>query len=151
MLNFGYAFGSDVMKAAESLGATKDNAVNATWLVLIPAGGLLNVGYCLYLLRSNKSWERLVRQATGVDWAGAWIMGVLWTGSVIVCGWGANYLGRMGASLGWSLWNAILIAPTFVCGILTHEWDRAPLGPFHLLIVGIALLIAGMFILAMGV
>jgi L-rhamnose-H+ transport protein len=45
-LNFGYAFGSGIMKAAENLGATKDNAVNAMWLVLIPAGGLLNVGYC---------------------------------------------------------------------------------------------------------
>jgi L-rhamnose-H+ transport protein len=151
MLNFGYAFGSAVMKAAQSLGASKDNAVNAMWLVLIPAGGVLNVGYCLLLLRDHKSWDQLVRKATGVDWLNAWVMGILWTGSVIVYGWGANYLDRLGPSLGWSLWNAILIATSFVCGILTHEWDGARGRPLHLLIAGIALLIAGMFVLGMGV
>jgi L-rhamnose-H+ transport protein len=150
-LNFGYAFASGIMKAAESLGATKEGAVNAMWLILIPAGGLLNVGYCTYLLAKNKSWDRLVGQATGVDWLGASIMGILWTGSVIVYGWGANDLGRLGPSLGWSLWNAILIATTFVCGILTHEWDGVRGRPSQLLITGIGLLIVGMFVLGMGV
>jgi len=150
-LNFGYAFGTDVMKAAQSLGATRDNAVNAMWLVLIPAGGILNVGYCLHLMRKNKSWSPLVLQATSTDWIGAWVMGILWTGSVIVYGWGANCLGRLGPSLGWSLWNAILIATTFVCGLLTHEWDGVRGRPLHLLFAGIGLLIIGMFALGLGV
>jgi L-rhamnose-H+ transport protein len=150
-LNFGYAFASDIMKAAESLGATKDGAVNAMWLVLIPAGGLLNVGYCLYLLNRNNSWDRLTRQATLVDWIDAWLMGILWTGSVIIYGWGANGLGRLGPSLGWSLWNAILILTTFVCGLLTHEWAGVRGRPLQLLIVGIGILIVGMFVLGLGV
>jgi len=150
-LNFGYAFASDIMKTAESLGATKDGAVNAMWLVLIPSGGLLNVGYCLFLLNRNKSWDRLVRQATPRDWICALVMGILWTGSVIIYGWGANGLGRLGPSLGWSLWNAILILTTFVCGLLTHEWDGVRGRPLQLLIVGIGILIVGMFVLGMGV
>jgi L-rhamnose-H+ transport protein len=150
-LNFGYAFGGDITKAAESLGATRESAVNAMWLVLIPAGGILNVGYCLLLLQKNKSWPRLVSQATSIDWVGAWVMGILWTGSVILYGWGANYLGRLGPSLGWSLWNAILIATTFVCGLLTHEWDGVRGRPLRLLFAGIGLLIVGMFALGLGV
>jgi len=150
-LNFGYAFSSDLMKAAESLGATKDGAINSLWLVLIPAGGLLNVGYCVYLLKKNNSWDRLLNQATLTDWVGAWVMGILWTGSVIIYGWGANDLGRLGPSLGWSLWNAILIATTFVCGILTHEWDGVGGKPLQLLILGIAILIVGMLVLDLGV
>jgi L-rhamnose-H+ transport protein len=150
-LNFGYAFGSDIMKAAEASGATADNAVNAMWLVLIPAGGLLNIAYCLILLQKNKTWDRLVGHASAVDWVGACVMGFLWTGSVIIYGWGANDLGRLGPTLGWSLWNAILIATTFVCGILTHEWDGVRGRPIHWLYVGIALLIAGMFVLGLGV
>jgi L-rhamnose-H+ transport protein len=150
-LNFGYAFGSGIMKAAENLGATKDSAVNAMWLVLIPAGGLLNVGYCFLLLRKNKSWDRLVVRSTLVDWVGALIMGVLWTGSVIIYGWGANDLGRLGPSLGWSLWNAILIATTFICGLLTREWHGIRGRPLHLLYAGIAVLIVGMFVLGLGV
>ncbi|MBZ5514502.1 MAG: hypothetical protein LAN62_06610 [Acidobacteriia bacterium] len=150
-LNFGYAFGADIIKAAQSLGATRENAVNAIWLVVIPAGGILNVGYCLHLLQKNKSWPRLVFQATAIDWVDAWVMGILWTGSVVVYGWGANYLGRLGPSLGWSLWNAILIATTFVCGLLTHEWDGVRGQPLRLLFAGIGLLIVGMLVLGLGV
>jgi len=150
-LNFGYAFGADIIKAAESLGATRENAVNAIWLVVIPAGGILNVGYCLHLLQKNKSWPRLVFQATAIDWIDAWVMGILWTGSVVLYGWGANYLGRLGPSLGWSLWNAILIATTFVCGLLTHEWDGVRGRPLRLLFAGIGLLIVGMLVLGLGV
>jgi len=149
-LNFGYAFCSDIMKTAEKLGATKDNAVSAMWLVLVPAGGLVNVGYCILLLRKNKSWIRLVVQSTVVDWLGALIMGILWTGSVIVYGWGANYLGRLGSTLGWSLLNAILIATTFICGLLTREWRGVHGRPLHLLHVGIAVMIVGMFVLGLG-
>lgn len=150
-LNFGYAFCSDIMKTAEKLGATKDNAVSAMWLVLVPAGGLLNVGYCILLLRKNKSWNRLVAESTLVDWLGAWFMGILWTGSVIVYGWGANYLGRLGSTLGWSLWNAILIATTFICGLLTREWQGVHGRPLRLLYIGIAVMIVGMFVLGLGV
>jgi len=150
-LNFGYAFCPDIMKAAESLGATKDNAVSAMWLVLVPAGGLLNVGYCLLLLRADKSWNQLLFRSTFVDWVDAWVMGILWTGSVIVYGWGANYLGRLGSTLGWSLWNAILIATTFICGLLTREWQGVRGRPLKLLYVGIAVMIAGMFVLGFGV
>jgi len=150
MFNFGYAFGSKIMATAVALGATRDNAVNAMWLVEIPAGGLLNIGYCVYLFQTNRSLHLLVGPATLVDWIDAWVMGLLWTGSVILYGWGANCLGRLGPTLGWSLWNAILIVTTIVCGLLTHEWDGARGRPLHLLLVGIAFLIGGMFILGMG-
>jgi L-rhamnose-H+ transport protein len=150
-LNFGYAFGSVIMKTAVRLGATPDNSVNAMWLVLIPAGGFLNIGYCVLLLKRNNSWDRLVRQSKAVDWLGASIMGGLWTVSVIIYGWGANDFGRLGPSLGWSLWNAILIATTFVCGLATREWQGVRGRPLHMLYVGIAVLIIGMFVLGLGV
>jgi L-rhamnose-H+ transport protein len=149
--NFGYAFGSGITKAAELLGASKDNAVNAIWVILLPAGGLLNIAYCLYLLRKNKSWSPLIRRASWVDWLGASIMGTVWTGSVIIYGWGANDLGRLGPSLGWSLWNVILIVTTFICGLLTHEWDGVHGPPLRLFYIGISLLAAAMFVLGLGI
>ena len=39
MFNFGYAFGGKITQAAIALGSTPDNAVNAIWLVMLPAGG----------------------------------------------------------------------------------------------------------------
>ena len=150
MFNFGYAFGSQTIRLAVSLGATPDGAVNAIWLVELPAGGIVNVLYCLHLLRKNDSWDRF-RGSALVEWINAVVMAILWTGSVVVYGWGANALGHLGPTLGWSLWNAILIAATFTCGLLTHEWDGVRGRPIRLLTAGIAVLIAGMFVLGAGV
>jgi L-rhamnose-H+ transport protein len=77
-------------------------------------------------------------------------MAVLWTGSLIVYGWGADNLGRLGPALGWSLWNAILIITTFVCGLLTHEWKHVAGPPLRMLFGGIAILIVATILLGLG-
>jgi L-rhamnose-H+ transport protein len=150
MFNFGYAFGAQIMDTAVSFGASRDNAVNAMWLVQLPAGGVVNLAYCTYLMHKNNSWSALIVKSTPVDWLGAWMMAVLWTGSVILYGWGANDLGPLGPTLGWSLWNAILIATTVVCGLATREWTGAPRQARRLLYGGVAVLIAGMCVLGFG-
>lgn len=150
MLNFSYAFGKPIAEAAQHLGASKENGLNALWLVALPAGGILNVGYCVYLLCKRKSWELLYRRMLPLDWLHAWVMAALWTGSVFFYGWGADRLGRLGPSLGWSLWNAILIITTVICGLLTHEWDDAKGRPLNLLFVGVALLIGATVVLGFG-
>lgn len=150
MLNFSYAFGKPIAEAAQRLGATRDSGLNALWLVALPAGGLLNVGFCAYLMAKRKSAALMYRHVAAMDWVHALVMAGLWTGSVVIYGWGANGLGRLGPSLGWSLWNAILIITTVVCGLLTHEWDGARGRPLHLLLIGIAVLIAGTILLGLG-
>jgi L-rhamnose-H+ transport protein len=116
---------------------------------MLPAGGVINLAYCAYLMRRNKS-SSLLFGGRGGDWLSAVAMAVMWTGSVIIYGWGANALGKLGATLGWSLWNAILIATTVMCGMLTREWDGVRGMPLWWLAVGIAILIAGMFVLGAG-
>ena len=150
MLNFCYAFGKPLADAAQQFGATKQNSLNAMWLVALPAGGILNIGYCAYLMFQRKSWKLLYRGTLPMDWIHAWVMSILWTGSVIVYGWGADRLGRLGPSLGWSLWNAILIITTVVCGFLTHEWDGVKGRALKLLLAGIALLILATVVLGLG-
>ena len=151
MFNFGYAFGDQISKAAVAHGATPDNALNAIWLVMLPAGGLMNAFYCFYLFHKNKSGGLLMRNSSVIDWAGAAAMAILWTGSVLTYGWGANALGKLGPTLGWSIWNTILITTTVLCGLFTHEWDNVSGKPVALLWAGILVLIAGTFVLGLGV
>src|SRR6202043_3201578 len=111
MFNFGYAFGTPITKAAIALGATPDDATNAIWLVMLPAGGVINLIYCTYLARRNGNTATFLR-GSPLDWFSALSMAAMWTGSVILYGWGANGLGKLGATVGWSLWNSILITTT---------------------------------------
>ena len=150
MFNFAYAFGRPIAETAVTLGAaTVEDGLNAVWLIALPAGGLINIGYCMILLQRRRSWS-LLRCAHPVDWCNAAIMSVLWTGSVIIYGWGATHMGRLGPSLGWSLWNAILIITTVVCGLLTREWEGIRGPPLHLLFVGIIVLIVATVMLGLG-
>jgi L-rhamnose-H+ transport protein len=151
MFNFGYAFGDKITQAAIALGSTPDNAVNAIWLVMLPAGGLMNALYCAYLFRKNRSGSLVLQNTRVMEWVSAAGMAIMWTGSVIVYGWGANALGKLGPTLGWSIWNTILITTTVLCGLLTHEWDGVRGYPVRLLWIGIIVLIAGMFVLGLGV
>ncbi len=150
MFNFGYAFGQPLVRSATALGATPDDALNAVWLVMLPAGGLINLAYCTHLMRKNRSGSLLLSGRTA-EWSSGAVMAILWTGSVIVYGWGANALGRLGSTLGWSLWNAILIVTTVMCGLLTREWHGVHGRPIRWLTAGIGILIAGMFVLGMGI
>lgn len=148
--NFSYAFGKPIADVAHQLGAAEGNGLNAIWLIALPAGGLINVGYCLYLLERRKTWSLLVGKTSALDWAHAVTMSVLWTGSVIVYGWGANYLGRLGPSLGWSLWNVFLIITTVICGLMTREWEGVTGRARRLLFIGIGFLLAATLLLGMG-
>jgi L-rhamnose-H+ transport protein len=150
MFNFGYAFGEPIARSAMAFGASHDDALNAVWLVMLPAGGLINLGYCAHLVRKNRSAALLWKGSLG-SWGGGAAMALLWTGSVVVYGWGANALGRLGPTLGWSLWNAILIATTVGCGFATGEWRGVRGQPLRWLAAGIVVLIAGMSVLGFGV
>lgn len=150
MLNFIYAFGNPIAEVAQHLGATKQNGLNVLWLIALPAGGVVNVGYCAYLIFKRKSWVLLYHGSASMDWFRALMMSILWTGSVIIYGWGADRLGRVGPSLGWSLWNALTIITTVVLGFLTHEWDGVGGRPLKLLLEGIALLILATAVLGLG-
>ncbi len=148
--NLSYAFGTPIADSARSFGATGDNALNAIWLVALPAGGILNAGYCLFLLQRRKSWHLLWKEASAIDWLNGFVMAAVWTGSVVLYGWGARSMGRLGPTLGWSLWNAVLLITTVICGLLTREWEGTTGRPLKLLVMSIAVLIAAAFLLGLG-
>ena len=149
MFNFGYAFGSPIIETATALGSTPANALNAIWLIELAAGGVINLGYCWYLLNRNRSWA-LLGGTNARDWSGVWMMALLWTASVVFYGVGRHLSGVLGPTLGWSLWNAILILTTMACGVLTGEWDGARGRPMAWLVAGVSIVIVGMFVLGMS-
>lgn len=149
MFNFGFAFGTPITNAAAAHGATADNATNALWLVILPAGGLVNVAYCLYLSSRNRTNGGYLR-GSGRDWWSAAAMAIMWTGSVVLYGWGANGMGKLGPTVGWSLWNSILITTTVLCGLATGEWQGVHGQPLRMLWISAAVLMAGMILLGAG-
>jgi hypothetical protein len=53
----------------------------------------------------------------------ATIMGVLWMGSVAIYGTATTFLGVLGASEGWSIFQICIIFTANISGWLSGEWN----------------------------
>ncbi len=148
MLNFSLAFGQEIAVAAMRLGTSAANAAYAVWPVALLGGLTPNLGYSIYLLNRNRTWDRF---KTGSP--DAWfpvLMGILWMGAIAVYGTAAAYLGDLGTSVGWGLFQIFMIMTANGSGIIMGEWQGASRRAFTLLITGLGLLAAATVLMALG-
>jgi L-rhamnose-H+ transport protein len=148
MLNFSFAFGQEIAHQAVRLGNAELHAAYAVWPIGLAGGFLPNIAYSLYLLRKNRSWLKF--NATSPDALLAILMGALWMGAFALYGMSATYLGSLGTSIGWGLFQIFMIMTATLSGVLTGEWKSAPGSSRLLLISGLACLTGATVLLAMG-
>ena len=148
MLNFSFAFGQDIAHRATLLGNSELHAAYAVWPVGLAGGFLPNIAYSLYLLRKNRSWP--IFKLASPEILLPVLMGVLWLGAVALYGMSATYLGTLGTSIGWGLFQIFMIMTAILSGVLTGEWKKAPTSSRLLLVSGFACLAGATTLLAMG-
>jgi len=148
MLNFSFAFGQDIAHQAVVLGNTELHAAYAVWPVGLAGGLLPNIAYSLYLLQKNKTWARFTLVSSDIFWA--ILMGALWMGAFALYGMSSSYLGSLGTSIGWGLFQIFMIMTATLSGVVTGEWTRAPASSKLLLTSGFVCLAVATTLLAMG-
>jgi L-rhamnose-H+ transport protein len=149
MVNYSFAFGQDIAARAIVMGITPVRAVYTVWPVTLAGGLLPNLVYSVYLLRKNGSWK-LFREYPLHDSGLATLMGVFWMGSIAIYGVATVYLGALGTSVGWGLFQIFMIMTANLGGVLTGEWTAAPKSARRTLYVGLALLTVATVMLAGG-
>ena len=148
MLNFSFAFGQDIARQATLLGNSELHAAYAVWPVGLAGGFIPNIAYSLYLLRKNRSWP--IFKLASSEMLLPISMGVLWMGAFALYGMSATYLGALGTSIGWGLFQIFMIMTATLSGVLTGEWKKAPTSSRLLLVSGFACLAGATTLLAMG-
>jgi L-rhamnose-H+ transport protein len=146
MLNYSFAFGQDIAKAAVVLGNQPIHAAYAVWPVALAGGFVPNAAYSLWLLVKNHTWALF--RATPPDFLRSSLMGVLWMGAFALYGMSATYLGALGTSVGWGLLQIFMIMTATMAGVLTGEWNHACRSARLLLGSGIAGLTVAIALLA---
>ncbi len=149
MVNYSFAFGQPIAERALSLGVAPTRAGYAIWPVGLFGGLLPNLAYCVYLLTRNRTWGAF-RGPWAVDAGMAALMGVFWMGAMSLYGVAAVYLGALGTSVGWGLFQIFNIMAANLSGVLTGEWKGASSGAQRTLYAGLALLAVATVILAAG-
>ena len=120
MLNYALAFGDSFIFEALRQHTASADAPYTVWPIALAGGAIPNIAYAVYLMNSKKSWTSFVPAWPDIL-LGA-IMGVLWMGSVAIYGTATTFLGVMGASIGWSIFQICIILTANISGWLSGEW-----------------------------
>ena len=148
MLNFAFAFGQQFADEAIRLGASPSRAPYAVWPVGLLGGLIPNLGYSIYLLNKNRTWDRFRGWIPDVGFAS--LMGVFWMGAMSLYGVSSVYLGALGTSAGWALFQIFMIITANISGVVTGEWKKAPRAALQQLWAGLGLLAVATGVIAMG-
>lgn len=143
--NLGFAFGSAISISALSHGAREHCASNLLWAVITVPLFVCNAAYCFYLLGRRRTLGKFWLSGSAHCYSLVAVMGFLWLGGIVLYGIGANELGRLGPSVGWSILISSIVLVANACGILTGEWKNSGGKPMRIMIAGLALLVVAIF------
>jgi L-rhamnose-H+ transport protein len=123
MLNLSLAFGEPIASTAIRNGTVVSKAAFAVWPVALAGGLFPNLGYAVWLLAKNRSWKTMT---TGWrDASLSMLMGLLWFSAVAIYGISTRYLGRLGDSAGWAIYEITIVLTANIAGLIAGEWKRA--------------------------
>lgn len=148
MLNYSFAFGQDIAQASVLRGNSSARAAYAVWPVALAGGFIPNFAYSIYLLRARRSWSRFL-PGRGEAWL-ACLMGLLWMGAMACYGVAASFLGSLGTSIGWALFQIFMIMTANLSGVITGEWKGVTRKARGMLWLGLGLLAAATVLIALG-
>jgi L-rhamnose-H+ transport protein len=124
LLNIALAFGGDIVDRAKQAGAAPAWAPFAVWPIALAGGFLTNLAYCAYKLFKNHTWTNFGGGPREVF--NPVLGGALWMGAIAIYSSGATFLGPLGFSVGWALFQITLILTGNVAGVLVGEWRQTP-------------------------
>ena len=149
MINYSFAFGQDIAGRAVQLGVSPASAGYAVWPVTLTGALIPNLAYTMYLLTKNKTWSAF-RGPWLPDVGFASLMATLWMGGMGVYGVATVYLGALGTSVGYGLFQIFMIMTANGGGLVTGEWTGAPKTARRTLYGGLGLLSVATTMLAAG-
>jgi L-rhamnose-H+ transport protein len=139
MLNLSLAFGGPIAQAAQRGGTDPAWVSFAVWPVALAGGFIPNFGYAAWLLSRNRSWNLLSR---GVhDALLSTLMGLLWIGAVAIYGVSTRFLGSLGDSAGWAIYQIAMVLTANISGAIAGEWKGASRRSLIVLSSGVVVLI----------
>ena len=125
IFNIGFTLARPITATGLSIGISDFSATNCVWLVMLGAGSIPNIVYCVYLMNRHHTVGLLVGTGVARGWLSGLIMGLLWGGSIFLYGAAVPKLGDIGSSIGWPLSLAVGLVVANGMGLFLGEWRSA--------------------------
>lgn len=150
LVNFGFIYGTSLSEVSVSMGANPVYSENAVLALVFTSNFLVNIGFCVYLLVKNKTFNRFTQKGTVKYWIMAVVMGILWSGGIVIYGMGTTMIGDLGAYLGFPVLMVVAIVTGNIFGIFTGEWKGVTSKPKRIMGLGIAVLVVAIIVLGLS-
>ena len=148
--NLGFAFSGDIIRRSIESGARPATGGYAVWALVLGAGSIPNLLYCLYRLFRNHTFTAFFQK----DWLRETLlavsMAVVWMSGLLLYGAGATLAGKYGTSVGFTLFVAMSVLSSTVLGVLTGEWKSTSARTRKLLAMGGAAILISVIVLNLG-
>ncbi len=149
VFNIGYTLALPVADTGVHLGVGRFQSTNCIWLLMLGAGAIPNIAYCLFLMRRNRT-ASLSLAFAPFSWLRGISMGLLWGGSIFLYGAATPMLGSIGPSIGWPLSLAVGLLVANLMGLLLGEWRNSNPLAIRNMNAGIASLVCAILICAIS-
>jgi L-rhamnose-H+ transport protein len=148
MLNYAFAFGQDIASQAVAQGNSPALAAYAVWPIALAGGFVPNFLYSVYLLARDHGVSAFRSPYPDLLWST--LMAVLWMGAFALYGMSTTFLGTLGTSVGWGLFQIFMITTAILSGVLTGEWKGSPVRARAYLGAGLMFLILATVLFTTG-
>jgi L-rhamnose-H+ transport protein len=148
--NLGFAFGGDVIRSSLRNGAGPLTSTYAVWAIVLGAGFIPNLVYCVYLLAKNRTASLFVRSGWTREAVLGIAMALLWITAVLGYGIGATLVGAAGTSTGYMLFIAASILFANAFGLMAGEWKGASVRTQRYLAAALAFILIAVIVLNLG-
>ena len=149
-INLGFAFSGPILEKAVALGAIPVTSTYASWALVLGAGFVPNLFYCVLLLSRNGTWPLFLKSGRARETCLAIAMGLLWLSGMVGYGIGATLVGKYGTSLGYVLFITAMILSSNFLGILTGEWRGTSPGTRRVLAAAVVVILISVIVLNLG-
>jgi L-rhamnose-H+ transport protein len=141
-----------VEKAVITGNANISYASNSVLFLILIGGMIPNVGYCIFLLNRNKSWQLYKTNNFILYWVAILSMGLLYSASTGL--WGisisVSMLGNLGPSVGWALFIGMMVISSNISGFISGEWKSVDKKTLKYQYVSIGLIILALLLIGYG-
>jgi L-rhamnose-H+ transport protein len=148
VFNIGFTLAQPIADYGRSAGLSDFDSTNLIWWIMLGAGSLANLGFCLYLFLKGGNFAKFKSPGSLRLYVLATLMGLLWGGSIFVYGAAVPRLGRLGTAIGWPLSLATGLLLANAIGIALGEWRQAPRRAKAWMYSGIAILLLAIVVLS---
>lgn len=142
--------GGGVSSAATNLGNPAPSAAWAVMSVVVWGGAVSSLAYCVGLTAKNKSWGKFTAPGAGVAIGLAFVMALLHDAAIYLFGLGWDKLGSLSLPIGYPVFMCFAIIVGNIHGFRTGEWKGAGARSIRWILLGIAILLAGVCVLGVA-